>query len=306
MISVVGRLLLIWMCVSTAMGQSVRRKGERATAQKSPAAAQRPATVATKTSTLAGVVIDGETGETLVGVEVRLAGTHLGTITDENGRFNIHNLPPGLYDVTFSYISYQPITVEKVELVPGKETKLQTPLMPEGVKLEAVEIRASMRAASDAALIQLQRNEIRVSDGYSGDMILNQTPDFQVSTVLRRMPGMALLDDRIVVMRGLPERYNLVTLNGALLPVTDVERAGFDFSIIPSNLLSGVRVFKSATADMIAEFSGGVIQLNTVDMPEQNTFRVAVQGLYNTKTTFRRTFFTPSQRRVAGIFSAPR
>ncbi len=295
-------------CVSYVFGQNVRRKGgERDAAKKTQnqAPERQPKADALKPSVLTGVVVDGETGETLVGVEVRLAGTRFGTTTDENGRFNIQNLSAGFYDVAFNYISYQPYVVEKVRLDGGKETKIQTPLMPEGVKLEAVEIRATMRAASDAALVQLQRNEIHVSDGFSGDMILNQTPDFQVSTVLRRMPGMALLDDRLIVMRGLPERYNLTTLNGALLPVTDVERSAFDFSVIPSNLLSGVRLLKSASPDMIAEFSGGVVQLNTVDMPEQNLFRIAVQGLYNSKASFRNTYFAPTNRRIAGIFPAP-
>lgn len=294
--------------ISGVYGQNVRRKGsERESPKKTekPATEARPTLASLKPGVLTGVVVDGETGETLVGVEVRLAGTRFGATTDENGRFNLQNLSPGYYDVTFSYISYQPVTVEKVRLDDGKETKIQTPLMPEGVKLEAVEVRATMRAASDAALIQLQRNEIHVSDGFSGDMILNQTPDFQVSTVLRRMPGLALLDDRLIVMRGLPERYNLTTLNGALLPVTDVERSAFDFSVIPSNLLSGVRLLKSASPEMISEFSGGVIQLNTVDMPEQNTFRVSVQGLYNSKASFRRTYFAPTDRRIGGVFPAP-
>jgi hypothetical protein len=300
-------LTVIVLSFAPAHAQEVRRKGEKETSKKNEKPAPKPQEFSSpKPAVLSGQIVDGETGEGLAGVEVRLAGTRFGAMTDENGRFNVQNLSPGLYDVSFNYISYQPMTVEKVKIESGKETKLQAPLMPEGVKLEAVEIRATMRAASDAALIQLQRNEIHVSDGYSGDMILNQTPDFQVSTVLRRMPGLALLEDKQLVIRGLPERYNLTILNGALLPITDIERSAFDFSVIPSNLLSGVRLLKSATPDLISEFSGGIVQLNTVDIPERNLFRVAAQGLYNSRASFRRTYFAPTDRRIAGIFPAPR
>jgi hypothetical protein len=300
-------LTVILLSFTLAYAQDVRRKGEKEKPKKNEKPAPKPQEPpALKPAVLSGQIVDGETGEGLAGVEVRLAGTRFGAMTDENGRFNVQNLSPGLYDVSFNYISYQPMTVEKVKIESGKETKIQAPLMPEGVKLEAVEIRATMRAASDAALIQLQRNEIHVSDGYSGDMILNQTPDFQVSTVLRRMPGLALLEDKQLVIRGLPERYNLTILNGALLPITDIERSAFDFSVIPSNLLSGVRLLKSATPDLISEFSGGIVQLNTVDIPERNLFRVAAQGLYNSRASFRRTYFAPTDRRIAGIFPAPR
>ncbi|MDW8334067.1 MAG: carboxypeptidase-like regulatory domain-containing protein [Bacteroidia bacterium] len=231
-----GRAL--WVCatvaaliIESAWAQNVRRKGETKKRETqfekvAPTPFVRPASVT-------GTVVDAETGEALIGVRISLVGTSLGTFSDENGRFRFDDLPSGEYALLLDYASYKRTTVEKVTAQPGKQTQVHVPLEAEGIRMQAVEVQAQARAASDAALILLQRRDIRMTDGYSGDMILHQTPDFQVSTALRRMPGLALLEERNIVMRGLPERYNLTLINGSMLPTTDLERAAFDFTVIP-------------------------------------------------------------------------
>ncbi|MCS7086752.1 MAG: carboxypeptidase-like regulatory domain-containing protein, partial [Bacteroidia bacterium] len=257
-------------------------------------------------ASVTGTVVDAETGEALIGVRISLVGTSLGTFSDENGRFRFDDLPSGEYALLLDYASYKRTTVEKVTAQPGKQTQVHVPLEAEGIRMQAVEVQAQARAASDAALILLQRRDIRMTDGYSGDMILHQTPDFQVSTALRRMPGLALLEERNIVMRGLPERYNLTLINGSMLPTTDLERAAFDFTVIPSNLLNAVRLFKTATPDMICEFAGGIIELGTTDIPEENLVRVSAQALYDSKTSFKPTVYAPTDMKWGGIFPTAR
>lgn len=55
---------------------------------------------------ISGKVLD-ENGEALVGVNVFLNGTTLGTSTDIDGNYLIGKIPPGFYDLVFSYIGYQ-------------------------------------------------------------------------------------------------------------------------------------------------------------------------------------------------------
>ncbi len=298
-------LLVLMVLANFLYGQEYRRR-KQAAVPRSSETTVKPSTVRLEPGYIVGKVIDSETGEGLPGALVKVPGTTFAYLTDDEGGFILRNLPQGIYEIQVSYVSYGVQTVKDLKVNPGKETKVNVSLVGEGTTLSTINVVSSYRATSDAALISVQRNEIHVSDGYSGDMILKESSDLQVNTVLRRMPGISLLEDRYVILRGLYERYNLTTLNGSVLPVTDVERAAFDYGLIPSNLLSQVRLFKTATAEMIPEFSGGEINLNTVDIPDENEFRVSLRGTYNAGTTFRRTYFMPTDFRTLGIFPEAR
>jgi len=66
-----------------------------------------PAEAATATSTIAGTIVDDETGETLTGVEVHLKGTDKKTYTDFDGKFVFDHINPGQYSVEANIISYR-------------------------------------------------------------------------------------------------------------------------------------------------------------------------------------------------------
>jgi hypothetical protein len=59
---------------------------------------------------LSGTVTDSGSGESLVGVEVKLEGTDEKTYTDFDGNFTFGNIKPGEYKLTANYISYQKST----------------------------------------------------------------------------------------------------------------------------------------------------------------------------------------------------
>lgn len=59
------------------------------------------------TVVLSGTVIDENSGESLVGVEVQIEGTDLKTYTDFDGKFSFENIKPGDCKLTANYISYE-------------------------------------------------------------------------------------------------------------------------------------------------------------------------------------------------------
>lgn len=61
----------------------------------------------TATTILSGSVADDNSGESLVGVEVKIKGTDLKTYTDFDGNFTFKNVKPGDYKLVSNYISYQ-------------------------------------------------------------------------------------------------------------------------------------------------------------------------------------------------------
>lgn len=59
------------------------------------------------TGKIKGHVYDKETGEELIGVNVWLEGTSLGTATNAEGFYIVLNIPPGKYNLKVSYLGYK-------------------------------------------------------------------------------------------------------------------------------------------------------------------------------------------------------
>lgn len=68
------------------------------------------------TGKLVGRVVDKQTGEPLIGVNVFLEGTSLGATTDLEGHYIILNIPPGKYTVVAQYVGYREVRMENVPI----------------------------------------------------------------------------------------------------------------------------------------------------------------------------------------------
>jgi len=58
------------------------------------------------TGKIAGRVVDANTGEPLIGVNVVISGTSMGAATDIDGNYFIINIPPGIYEIKASLVGY--------------------------------------------------------------------------------------------------------------------------------------------------------------------------------------------------------
>lgn len=72
---------------------------------------------------LKGTVNDASTGKPLIGANVVLLNTTLGSAAGLNGNFKITNVPPGNYTAKVTYLGYSPIT-KKVTIVQNQEAVL--------------------------------------------------------------------------------------------------------------------------------------------------------------------------------------
>ena len=80
------------------------------------------------TGKIVGTVIDQSTKEPLIGADVLLVGTSVGSMTDANGNFMIINVPPGIYSVRVSMIGFKTLITEHVELSIDMTTTLNAEL----------------------------------------------------------------------------------------------------------------------------------------------------------------------------------
>ncbi len=240
-----------------------------------------------QTGKISGKVTDSKSGETLIGLTVKITGATLGASTDVEGRYTLGNLNPGKYSLSFSYIGYQSKNITEIEVTAGKITTLDV-IMEEAnsLALEEVVITATVRQESISALYAQQKNSISISSGITSELI-RRTPDRSTSEVLKRVSGASIQENKFVIIRGLADRYNSSILNNAVLPSSEPDRKAFSFDIIPANLIDRIVVNKTASADLPGDFAGGVIQVITRDVPEENFLNASVSFGYNNQATFK-------------------
>ncbi len=246
-----------------------------------------------QTGKITGVIVDGKTGETLPGATILIEGTTKGASADFDGKFTISNVPAGKVTLITSYVSYSTKKIESVNVIANDVVNINVSLDQSGSQeLQEVEVVVKLNRENNTALVLQQKNNAAVSDGVSAET-LKRTPDRTTSDALKRVSGVTIQDDKFVVIRGLNERYNASYLNGAPLPSTEPDKKAFAFDLFPSNMLDNIVINKTATPDMPSEFAGGIVQINTKSIPEQNFISFSAGAGYNTITTGREKIIYP-------------
>lgn len=240
--------------------------------------------VISQTSGIKGKVIDEKTGETLPGAVVMIEGTTTGGNTDLDGNFSISNLQEGTYRLVCKLISYNTKILDGVKVSKDEPTVLTIALQTASTDLGVVEVTTTVSKETTTSLLILQKNNASVSDGVSSESI-KRTPDKSTSDVLKRVSGASIQDNKFAIIRGLNDRYNAAFINGAPLPSSESDRKAFAFDIFPSNMLDNLVIIKTATPDLPAEFAGGIIQINTKSIPEEDFQSLSIGAAYNTMTT---------------------
>lgn len=233
---------------------------------------------------IAGKVTDGKTGEAVIGATIVVKGTTAGTTTDVDGNF-IVNTEAGTHTIEVKYIGYQGKEVDEVVVKENEVATVNITLTEvKSTRLQEVVVRSSAKKENISALYTIQKNAASVSDGISADVI-KRSPDRSTGEVLKRVSGTTIQDNKFVIVRGLSDRYNVALVDNAILPSTEPNKKAFSFDIIPASLIDNIVITKSATPDLPGDFAGGVINILTKEIPEQNFNSVAIGASYNSVAT---------------------
>ncbi|NVO01549.1 MAG: TonB-dependent receptor [Bacteroidetes bacterium] len=242
-----------------------------------------------QTGSITGVVKDPKTKETIVGANVIIKGTTNGSSTDFDGKYEIKNLAPGTYSLDITFISYKPLTIEKVKVQANKATTADIDLEQQAVSLGGVEVVGTKKTDTDVSLMNTIKGGDLVVTGISSQQI-SRSQDRDASEVVKRIPGVTIIDNRFIVVRGLNERYNVVWLNNASTPSSESDVKAFSFDVIPSSMLDRVLVFKTPAPELPADFAGGAIQIYTKNNVEKNFINVSFSESYRSGTTGKQFF----------------
>jgi len=241
---------------------------------------------AQKNGSVSGKIIDGTTGELLIGVNAYVIELSTGASSDLDGHYEIKDIPAGKYTIRFTYISYQDKLVKDVIVEAGKNTELNITLDEMGITLDSgVVVTGTLDKTTTIYELIERKNNINSSDAISSNAI-KKTPDTKTSDVLKRVSGASIQENKFVIIRGLNDRYNAAFLNGTPLPSSESDRKAFAFDIFPSNMIDNLVILKTATPDLPGDFAGGIIQVNTKNIPDEKQYTFTFSSSYNSFTTF--------------------
>ena len=232
-----------------------------------------------------GVIKDEKTGESIIGANVVIEGTAIGGSTDVEGAFIIPKVKAGKYNIQITYISYKTKIIPNVEVYPDQTTLLNTSIQEDAQELESVVVTTKRQSDTEISIV----NEIKTSQlvvvGISAQQI-SMSQDRDAAQVVKRIPGITILNNKFVNVRGLSERYSTVLLNGVIAPSTEVDSRAFAFDLIPSNMIDRMLVYKSGGADLPGDFAGAVINIATKSVIDDNELSVNFTTGFRAGTTF--------------------
>lgn len=237
---------------------------------------------AQRAGSIRGVIEDASSGEVLPYANAALRETSLGATTEENGSFSIPSVPPGEYTLVLSYVGYQEKEIE-VSVSSGSVTDIGTV----SLDFEAImgeEVVVTMQLRGQAQAINKQVNSNRIVNAVSAERI-REIPDRNAAESVGRLPGISIQrnsgEGSRIAVRGVDPRFNSITLNGQKISPAGGSDRSVDLSMISSDALGGIEVYKSITPDQDGDAIGGSVNILTKKADEGFQVRALAEAGYN-------------------------
>ena len=204
------------------------------------------------TGNLSGVVrLADSTNAPLAGATVTVTlpdGTQQTVTTDEAGKWQIVNLPPGRYKVHVESPGFQPADNQE-EVGAGEETEATYRLAPATAGIE-ITVEGE-RPPREVTRRTLERREIDRIPGTGGDALRS----LQSLPGVARPPGLAGL----LIVRGSSPNDTQVYADGTLLPL--IYHFGGLSSVIPTELLDKIDFYPGNFSTKYGRVQGGIVDV---------------------------------------------
>jgi len=228
---------------------------------------------------ITGTVIDGDFNEPLPFANILVLETGEGVTSDFDGKYTFE-LQAGTYSVQFSFVGYETKIITEIEVTNDEYTIIDVVINSAAQGLEEVVVTVEAKRNTEASVLEIQKKSASLIDGISAQAF-KKIGASTIASAVKSVPGVSVQGGKYVYVRGLGDRYSKSILNGIDIPGLDPDRNTIQMDLFPTNMLSNVLVIKSARADLPADFTGGVIDIITKDLPSKEEFSVSVSTAYN-------------------------
>ncbi|MCS7017756.1 MAG: carboxypeptidase-like regulatory domain-containing protein [Cytophagales bacterium] len=217
--------------------------------------------------TLSGYVRDSKSGETLIGVNIAVKGTAIGTTTNPYGFYSL-TLPKGTYQIVYSFIGYQQV-VKTIDLSTNQRQDIE--LSEENIELQEVVVTAE---AADAAVKSMEMSVNRL-DIKTIQRIPAFLGEVDVIRSIQLLPGVSTVGEGATGfnVRGGSIDQNLVLIDEA--PVYNSAHLFGFFSVFNPDAVKDVKLIKGGIP---SPYGGRLSSILDVRTKEGNNRRFAMQG----------------------------
>lgn len=236
---------------------------------------------AAQTGKIYGTITNAINNEPVPFTTVILVGTGYGTVSDENGNYEINDIAPGLYNIEFSFVGFKKLTIPEIQVSNAKPVYLNVTMEEDLNVLEAVEVKVPITDKTEESPLSLRTigaNEIQRNPGGNRD----------ISRVIQSLPGVTYTPSfrNDIIIRGGAPNENRFFLDGVEVPninhfatqgssggpkglinvdfIREVELYSGAFPVNYGNALSSVMSFE--TRDGRTDQWGGTFTLGSSDL----------------------------------------
>ncbi len=228
-----------------------------------------------KSANLKGRVIDGKTGELLVGAVVFIDKLSKGTSTNLNGEFQME-LPAGDHQIQLSYVGFESANI-KIRLIEDGTAEFE--LYEESHSIGEVTV---MGAESDLPRAQMSMVQLSSRELEQLPALMGEVDVLKGLTLLAGVQTASELSSGFNVRGGNTDQ-NLILVNGS--PVFNSSHLFGFLSLINPDVVEDIRVFKGGIPVKLGERVSSVME---VDFKEGNNETIRIYGgigLINSRLT---------------------
>jgi hypothetical protein len=226
-------------------------------------------------ASITGQVLDGKTGEELIGVLVYAEDLGRGTTTNMEGVFNLE-LPVGEHSLTVSYIGYEPYVIP-IRLVSPGELNIQ--LMEESRLLDGVTITARRH---DSNVSMTQMSVVRM-DAKTLAQLPTPLGERDIIKSLTLLPGVQTVGEfgTGFHVRGGSADQNLVLVEG--VPLFNTSHLFGLTSLINPDVVADVTLIKAGIPARYGERSSSVMDIKLGGREDNRVFINGGIGLLSSR-----------------------
>jgi TonB-dependent receptor len=243
---------------------------------------------------ITGTITDKSNGEVVPGVVAYIDSTSKGPkggVSDFDGIYVVRDIPSGTYHIRFSLIGYQTQQINDIVVKNGQKSITVNVVMETSVTEDSeVVIKTVRQTNTESGVVNEMHNADQVVSGVGGNTVA-KSQDRDAGEVVKRIPGVTIIDNRFIMVRGLNERYNSVWLNDAGAPSMETDKRAFSFEMIPSGMLDRILIYKTPSPELPSDFAGGMVKIYTKAFPEKTYLSVNYQASYRSGTTGKTFYF---------------
>ncbi len=233
-----------------------------------------------QTGEIYGKVTDNN-NRPLIGVNILIEGTVLGTATNSSGEYSLRNLKPGNYRLSFSMIGFSKFTSAPIKLNNTK-VKLNVRLSPTSYRYNQLVVTANKHSQ--------KLSEVAASTYIIDTKKFSEKNYQKIDDAFRYVPGVTMTLDQISIRgssgysRGAGTRV-LITFDG--IPIYTPDTGEIIWELVPVTEIGKVEILKGAASSLYGSSAiGGVINIIPKELTSNPVTFIKMQGGFYAKPSF--------------------